>query len=126
MQYCELYSMPADDPARNEANRGIGNGHFAGWHARLTAYAAAVKHDTLLAQRAWQDLLDSRKGEKGWTFAPKRIAGPEVLNPIDEIARLETNGVVQWSLNAIELLELIGDHIPEHNSLWDESAKEDQ
>ena len=126
MQYCEFYAMPADDPARNESNRDIGDGNFAGWHARLTAYAAAVKHDTLLAQRAWQDLLDSRKGERGWTFAPKRVEGSEVLNPIEEIPRLETNGVVQWCLNAIELLELIGDSMPEHNPLWDEFPGEAQ
>jgi hypothetical protein len=126
LQYCELYAMSKDDPARNETNYGLGGGNFAGWHARLTAYAAAVKRDTLLAQRAWQDLLDIRKGERGWTFKPKRVKGSAVLNPIDEIPQLGTNGVAQWCLNAIEVLELIGDQMPENNPLWDEPSEETQ
>ena len=63
---------------------------------------------------------------QSWTFAPKRVEGSEVLNPIEENPRLETNGVVQWCLNAIELLELIGDSMPEHNPLWDEFPGEAQ
>src|SRR5262249_26493408 len=41
----------------------------------------------------------------------KRIEGPDVLNPIDESYDVATNNVTQYSLTAIEVLELCADHL---------------
>ena len=51
-------------------------------------------------------------------IAPQRVEGPAVLNPIDELPWLETNHASQWSLNLIENLELIGDHLPPLDGPW--------
>ncbi len=109
MQYCELYTQGKD---------GVGGGGFSNWHARLTAYAGKTKEDPVLVQRAWREFLDRRTRRA--RYVPKRIEGPNVLNPIDEVSTIETNGTAQWCLNAIELLELIGDKMPENSPLWDE------
>jgi hypothetical protein len=42
----------------------------------------------------------------------KRIEGPDVLNPLDESARVGTNGAAQAGLLAIEILELCADQLP--------------
>jgi hypothetical protein len=109
MQYCELY---------NKGKDGVGGGSFTNWHARLTAYAGKNKNDPALVQRAWNEFLDRRSTRS--RYVPQKIEGPDVLNPIDEVRTIETNGTAQWCLNAIELLELIGDQMPENNQLWEE------
>ena len=38
---------------------------------------------------------------------------PELLEPVYEVEGVSTNKTAQWCLNAIELLELVGDQIPE-------------
>jgi hypothetical protein len=45
-------------------------------------------------------------------LAVKRIDGLAVLNPVDEVGGMETNHASQWSLNAIEVLALVGDYAP--------------
>ena len=109
LQYCELY---------NKGKDGVGGGSFPNWHARLTAYAGKTKNDPDLIQRAWREFFGRRT--RRTRYVPRRIEGPDVLNPIDEVRTIGTNGTAQWCLNAIELLELIGDEIPENNPLWNE------
>ncbi len=104
MQYCELYSQEKD---------GVGGGSYPNWHARLTAYAAKTKGDSNQAQKAWRDFLG--RGMRRSRFTPQRIEGPDVLNPIEEVRSISTNDTAQRCLNAIELLELIGDQIPDEN-----------
>ena len=43
---------------------------------------------------------------------------PELLEPIYEVEGVSTNNTAQWCLNAIELLELVGDQIPEDHILF--------
>jgi hypothetical protein len=40
------------------------------------------------------------------------VEGPLVLNPVDEAARVSTNGAAQSGLSAIEILELCADQLP--------------
>jgi hypothetical protein len=40
------------------------------------------------------------------------VEGPLVLNPVDEAARVGTNGAAQSGLAAIEILELCADQLP--------------
>jgi hypothetical protein len=52
-------------------------------------------------------------------FTSSTVATPEVMRPLNEIPFVSTNTTAQWSLNAIELLELAGDRMPEHSELWE-------
>ncbi len=52
-------------------------------------------------------------------FDAQPLTGPMVLKPLIEIRGVSTNSTSQWCLNAIELLELAGDKLPEHNPAWD-------
>ena len=86
------------------------------WHARLTAWAARELNDPVLARRAWDEFFTDRRdggGETRHLPTIRRVAGPAVLDPVDEIARISTNQSSQWSLNLIELLALVGDAVPE-------------
>ncbi len=46
-------------------------------------------------------------------FVPRRYAGIDVINPVDESPKLVTNETAQWCLSIIEMLELVGDSIPQ-------------
>ncbi len=109
LQYCRYLQAPAD-----EQRRALGGTITTGrgpYFARMTAYAAFVGKDPLLATRAWNEFL----GRDPWQarFASHRIDGPDTPEPVDEIRRLSTNDTSQWCLNAIELLQLIGGYLPE-------------
>jgi hypothetical protein len=52
-------------------------------------------------------------------FDSQVLSGPMVIKPLNEIRNVSTNSTSQWCLNAIELLQLAGDKIPEHNVAWD-------
>ncbi len=84
------------------------------WHARLTAYAAKMTGDPLLAQRAWSEfLLDKREGgAASLSVAMRQVRGPAVPEPVEELPNVSTNHSSQWSLNLIELLDLAGEAIP--------------
>jgi hypothetical protein len=119
LQYSRLYSMPQDAPDRQSADGELGDGNFKSWHARLTAYAAVQLDDTKLAERAWTHLL----GDPGWQdpenrFTTRPVKGPETLRPMEVSPWTSTNETAQWSLNAIQVLELIGDQIPEEHPAW--------
>ena len=45
-------------------------------------------------------------------FLSHEVNGPDVPEPVDEISFVSTNDTSQWSLNAIELLQLVGDALP--------------
>ena len=46
-------------------------------------------------------------------FEKQRIKQPDVLQDMDEIPNVSTNTTAQWSLNAIELLEMIDEYLPQ-------------
>ncbi|HVZ30576.1 MAG TPA: Tat pathway signal sequence domain protein [Asticcacaulis sp.] len=52
-------------------------------------------------------------GGRGSAFANKttRIVGPDVLHVNDEDPRVSTNGFAQWTLAAVENLQLVGDTV---------------
>jgi len=115
LQFCELYNA-------SEAERSAAVGapapkkyfEFPVWHARLTAYAAMRKNDPKLARRAWDELLNGlqRSTEEHLPFHPRRLKGPDVLEPVEEVPWMETNHVSQWSLNLMELMGMVGAHAP--------------
>jgi hypothetical protein len=115
LHFCELYNA-------GEAQRSAALGvpapdrlfEFPIWHARLTAYAAMRKNDPVLAERAWNELLNGfqRTAEERFPMAPRLVEGPSVLAPVSEVPWMETNHSSQWSLNLIELMGMVSAHAP--------------
>ena len=63
-----------------------------------------------LAQRAWREFwADDPRRVK--TLKTTRVAGPLVLNPVEEAMWISTNDTAQWGLAAIQNLALVGDKL---------------
>ena len=75
----------------------------------MTGWAAWKLNDPKLADRAWEELFGRSRGSM---FDSKTRDDASVPAPIDEIPFVSTNTTAQWSLNAIELLELVGKNVP--------------
>lgn len=106
LQYCTLYNASAEEQEKILGNA-LGSLNLGQGHSRLTAYAAKIKNDPILAQRAWKEFFG---GAAGYEFeAPKiyEVSGAEVLRPVEE-ANVSTNATAQWGLAAIECLGLVG------------------
>ena len=73
---------------------------------RLTAYAAYMKSDNTLRERAWKKLIPGFDRGELRPFEVKEVLPPEVLYPQVENERIGTNGVATWSLDAIYMLEV--------------------
>ncbi len=116
LQYCRLGSAPADVLMKDQATgtegadaRYLGEqGATSQGTPRLAAYAYWKTKNAAFARPATATLL--RFG--GGPLATTRIEGPLVLNPVDEAARVSTNGAAQSGLTAIEVLELCADQLP--------------
>ncbi|MBW4890031.1 hypothetical protein KXQ82_09900 [Mucilaginibacter sp. HMF5004] len=146
LQYTSLYGAPLEDVQAAfgpdvKAQLGIPQSDFA----REPAYAYYLTKDPKFATRAWDTFLQTQQAGRGGGGAgtapagargagrnggPVRVPGagkfdsqvlngPLVIKPLNEIRNLSTNSTSQWCLNAIELLQLVGDKIPEHNAAWD-------
>ncbi|MDR0810715.1 MAG: hypothetical protein LBN23_00330 [Paludibacter sp.] len=112
-EYAKFYSMPADDPARTTKTQNWGNIGFR--NPRLAAFAAKELNDKKLAARAWSEFLFTRPGTNRALpnlYGSQIIAAPEVLRPIHENPSISTNSTAQWGINAIIMLELIGEELP--------------
>ncbi|NCT84170.1 MAG: Tat pathway signal sequence domain protein [Comamonadaceae bacterium] len=110
LQYCELYNAPREQQVKALGAPHGGSPVLTVGHSRLTAYAAAQRQDAALAQRAWKEFLgDRRFGAQ--PLKTTRIAGPQVLNPVEEAAWISTNDAAQWGLAAIQNLALVGEHL---------------
>lgn len=108
LEYCRLYNA---DPAEQEARlgRALRGRNLEQGHARLTAFVAKLEADPALADRAWREF---RRGENGWRgrepLLPRRVEGPAVPRPVDEVPGFSTNAAAQWGLAAIQCLALLG------------------
>lgn len=127
LQYCTLQGATSDEV---KAAFGVTAklGDPAGDYARMPAYAAYITKDPKLAGRAWDRFFPApastrRPGQPGrpvgGRFDSHPLATPAVLKPLNEIPFVSTNSTAQWCLNAIELLQLVGSQMPEHNPAWD-------
>ncbi len=104
LQYCELYNATPEEQkaALGQELRGT---NLQQGHARLTAFAAYRRKDPKLAARAWSEFTDGRAGYgQRQQFTSNRIAGPAVLNPVDEGPGISTNASAQWGLAGIVCL----------------------
>jgi hypothetical protein len=103
-QYCRLHTAPKSVVASDTGTEGS-DARYAR-PGRLAAYLYRDTRNPAFARRAWS-------GVRLPTYATKHLEGPTVLNPIDEIQGLSTNSVAQSCLEAIEVLEMCGDFVPE-------------
>ena len=106
LQFCRYAQLPADEqtrvlggPVRNSSGP---------TYARMTAYAAWALKDPKLAAQAWASIA-----KQDPPFVPRHYAGIDVINAVDESPKLVTNEAAQWCLSIIEMLELVGDYIPQ-------------
>jgi len=127
IDYCKFYSMSNNDPERSKKTANWGDMNFL--TPRLTAYAARELNDDKLAKRAWSEFLGGWKKrinpelqEKRSLYGSKIITTPDVLNPVHENPNVGTNGTAQWGLNAIIMLELIGDKVPDEKEAAEKKA----
>lgn len=110
LQYCQYLDAPRD--VQKKVLGGVVNTGRGGDFARMAAYAAYKEKDAQLAARAWDQFLHPGRRTTMDRFDSRKIGGPEVPTPVDEIPDVSTNSTSQWCLNAIELLQMIGDELP--------------
>ena len=114
LDYCELYNASKEEQEKRLGTR-LRDGSLQQAHSRLTAYAAKMENQPALARRAWSEFFRGEGDHDSHRVRPhqtQRIAGPAVLNPVDEAPFVSTNGTAQWGLAAIECLALIGAELP--------------
>ncbi|QRX63324.1 hypothetical protein JS578_10705 [Dysgonomonadaceae bacterium zrk40] len=107
MQFTRLYGAPEEDVYR-EFGVSVKLGDPGHWYARLPAYFAYKTGSDVWANRAWNDFLGTQTH-----FNQKLFDNIETLEPVYEVEGVSTNNTAQWCLNAIQLLEMVGDHLPE-------------
>lgn len=116
LQYCRLGAAPGevlrkDQETGTEGADAAYVGEQGGWgqgSPRLAAYAYYKTKNPAYAKRATASIVGRFSGP----VTPHRMTGPDVLNPVDEAARVGTNGAAQSGLTAIEVLELCADVLP--------------
>jgi hypothetical protein len=123
LQFCKLYGGPKKE-VEKEFGREVQLGQPGSWYARLPAYYAYVTGDTAYANRAWDEFLNSEPRYYHTNFTMKKFNGIQSLQPIYEVKGVSTNNTAQWCLNAIELLQLVGDQLPENNQQFQNANSE--
>ncbi len=114
LQFAKFYGATKNEQLTQFGKTGK-LGTLGPWYARLPAYAATVTGEPRYADSAWKAFLSP---ETRAQFTPRKVTGAEVVKPIEEVPGISTNNTAQWCLNAIQLLELVGDKIPEHHAFW--------
>jgi hypothetical protein len=117
LQFCKLYGSPKEE-IEKEFGRNVELGKPGSWYARLPAYYAQATGNTAFAKRAWDEFLDAKPRHYHTDFSAKRFDGIQTLQPVYEVEGVSTNNTAQWCLNAIELLQLVGDQLREDNPLF--------
>ncbi|GLR19607.1 exo-rhamnogalacturonan lyase family protein [Portibacter lacus] len=118
LQFCKLYGQPAD-VVEKEFGRRAKLGDPELWYARLPAYYANSTGEADWAVKAWSDFLKKSNWENIYThFNMELVDEPGMLRPVYEVKGVSTNNTAQWCLNAIELLGLVGDQLPEDHPLF--------
>ncbi|MBC7857067.1 MAG: hypothetical protein IAF94_26855 [Pirellulaceae bacterium] len=109
LQYSRLTTAPKEVIVKDRLTGTEGADGAYARPDRLAAYAYMKTKNPAFAQRALT-ALTGRRGNAAYTT--RRIEGAEALKPLDEAARVGTNGTAQSSLVAIEILEMCADQLP--------------
>ena len=114
IQFCQFFGAPKDE-IKKEFGKDVELGRTGSWYARLPAYYSEITGDTTYAVRAWDEFLNAKARFYHTNFNAQMFDEIQSLQPVDEVKWVSTNNTAQWCLNAIELLQLVGDHLPEDN-----------
>ncbi|EGF92607.1 hypothetical protein ABI_10440 [Asticcacaulis biprosthecium C19] len=108
LDYCKYYNAPEAEIEAFLGSKPRGRNLREG-HSRFTAYAARELKDEALAKRAAEEFLSGDNPRWRTNLKPHttRIAGSDVLHPLDEDPAISTNGAAQWGLAATANLALI-------------------
>jgi hypothetical protein len=113
LQYCRLTGAPKAVVATDMTTGAEGSdGAYAG-AGRMAAYAYSKTRNPAFIARAVSQLGGGGfQRAAGGPYATRHVAGPDVMNPIDEAPGVSTNSTAQNSLTAIQVLELCKDRLP--------------
>jgi hypothetical protein len=114
MQFCKLYAVPEEE-IEKEFGKAVELGKPGSWYARLPAWYAKQTGDKDYAARAWDEFFNAGARYSHTDFIMQKFEGIQSLQPVYEVNGVSTNNTAQWCLNAIQLLELVGDQLPEDN-----------
>ena len=125
LEYAKWYAIPQEHPIRLRPENKLYERWWGHWnHPRMTAFAARElggPDEAELKDLAWYRFLEGSVNRNGQMTnlndRTEEILPPDVLYPMNENARVGTNGTAQWNINAIILLELAGDRIPSLNTI---------
>jgi hypothetical protein len=109
LQYCRLYKAPKDVLLRDMKTGTEGADAQYVRDGRLASYVYYKTKNKAFLKAGIDALLRTGRGDRRRTL--RHVAGPEVLNPVDE-GLGGTNGAAQQGLETIMMLGLIGDHLP--------------
>ena len=101
MQYCRLHNAHKDVVKRDMVSGAEGMDAQYTLPGRLAAYVYLKTGNEAFARRAVAGIRLNRYAN----LSP--LAGPEVLNPIDEVTGMSTNSTAQGCLEAIEVLQMV-------------------
>jgi hypothetical protein len=117
LQFCRFLTETPENMAKEFGKRvKLGDPQY--WFARLPAYYGRETGQPAWGEKAWEHFLGGY--ERGWkiTFDMTLVDVPEILEPVYEVERVSTNTTAQWCLNAIEILELAGEQIPDEHPMF--------
>ncbi|MBL7816795.1 MAG: rhamnogalacturonan acetylesterase [Saprospiraceae bacterium] len=117
LQYCELYGASKEE-TQKAFQQSVQLNEMSPHFCRLPAYFAYQTKNTQAAKKSWDIFLSPKYYKNGAIFGTKEVNPPNNLRFMREIPTVSTNNTAQWCLNAIELLELIGDDMPVESILW--------
>lgn len=113
LQYCRLTSAPKQVVAKDMSTGAEGSDAAYAGPGRLAAFAYMKLKNPAFAKKAWAQVLGGPNRGRGALYVTRSFQGADVLNAIDEVPGLSTNTVAQGCLQAIEVLEMCGDQVPE-------------
>ena len=114
LQFSKFYGSSKEEQLKEFGKSGR-LGTLNPWFARMPAYVAKVSNDTRYANTAWNAfLMPQSKGQ----FTPVLVTGANALKPLEEVRGISTNNTAQWCLNAIQLLDMVGDQLPAEHPFW--------
>ena len=112
--YLSVLHLPVK--IEKEFDRSVELGRPGPWYARLPAYYSYATGNKSYAKKAWADFFQKGRRRYQINFNMNLYDEKNSLQPIYEVEGVSTNTTAQWGLNAIQLLELVGNSIPENIS----------
>lgn len=109
LQYCRLYNAPRPILEKDMTTGAEGTDANFVRDGRLAAYVYTKTKNEAFAKAAINALL---RGVRRRGNGPQKLAGPELVHPVNEWALMGTNGAAQYGLETITMLGMVGDLLP--------------